>query len=538
MSKSKAKDLQTKENKLSVLRVFEELLKEKRMLPSRSEMIRAGVSRDRIRGAFGNMEGLKQAAKKWKPSLFKNIIDGSIFNSEMIEDIKSKIGDFSKLVITTAVAGARVHEGFLSSLKLYCKKNKAMLLILPCADPASSPGMELDGVLAGEHIVFDDIALNDNVFISAIKLSAKQINPLTGLSYLAQAQGSFIYASPKQFLEYESVGNSKIPRALMTTGAVTVPNYETDIYMAERTAYIAKKHHKLGAVIVEIDNDREFHFTQVQAEYGSGFFIDRGIYYKGSEKKTEKVRPAAIVPGDWHCGATNSMVREVTFQMIKDLKPKKFIAHDFFNGLSINRHESFNKIKKAIRFENNELGLQEELKITADEINKISSMVDELVIVKSNHDQFLDRYLSDGMYLTDQQNFRIAHELVGAVMDGKDALRFGVEKFGIKKPNSIKWLGINEDYFIADIQHGVHGHLGRNGHRNPSNRALERAYGAITAGHSHTPGILRDVFRVGTSTDLREGYNDGASTWMHTHCLVYDNGSRQLINIFNGKYRG
>ena len=75
------------------------------------------------------------------------------------------------------------------------------------------------------------------------------------------------------------------------------------------------------------------------------------------------------------------------------------------------------------------------------------------------------------------------------------------------------------------------------GQRNPGNSSLEIAYGAITAGHSHTAGILRDVFRVGTSTNMRLGYNNGASSWTHTNSSTYKNGSRQLINLIEKKWK-
>ena len=113
--------------------------------------------------------------------------------------------------------GCPVHQGFLDSIRTYCDKKDAMLLVLPAADPASAGDWNLDKELGIQSIVFGDIKLNSNLFICSIKLSAKQIDPTTGLSRIGQRNGSFIYASPKQRLKFMPVSNIKYPHAEMTT---------------------------------------------------------------------------------------------------------------------------------------------------------------------------------------------------------------------------------------------------------------------------------------------------------------------------------
>src|SRR5690606_26016423 len=98
-----------------------------------------------------------------------------------------------------------------------------------CSDPAHTKehkySFSLSHKLPANAVVFRDVALNSNIFLSTIKLSAKQINPLTGLKRLTK-HGTCILASPKQMLEHVAVSNKKtIPRALMTTGAITKSDY-------------------------------------------------------------------------------------------------------------------------------------------------------------------------------------------------------------------------------------------------------------------------------------------------------------------------
>ena len=102
--------------------------------------------------------------------------------------------------------------------------------------------------------------------------------------------------------------------------------------------------------------------------------------------------------------------------------------------------------------------------------------------------------------------------------------------------DKVKWLSIDDDYRVEGIQCGAHGHLGANGSRG-SLEAMETAYGNSVSGHSHTPQILRGAWCVGTSSLLKLEYNRGASSWLHSSCLIYPGGARQLINCIDGKWK-
>jgi hypothetical protein len=95
----------------------------------------------------------------------------------------------------------------------------------------------------------------------------------------------------------------------------------------------------------------------------------------------------------------------------------------------------------------------------------------------------------------------------------------------------------DESFVVGGIENGIHGHLGANGSRSPGLQGIEKAYGTANVGHTHAAGILRGVFRVGTTSFLKVSYNKGASSWTQTHLIQHPNGSRQLINCINGKWR-
>jgi hypothetical protein len=482
-----------------------------------------------VRHYYGSITNLNKVAREQYPDKFKDIL---------IENIKPKsensLKKYKKFVIATVVLGCEPHMGFYKSIQNYCKKNKAKLLLMISADPASNAGWCIDRKLQDEFIVEDDLKLNSNLFCSKIKLSAKHIEPTTGLDRIGQRNGSFIYASPKQRLKLVATGSNKLPHAIMTTGTITKPNYTTKSFISERTAYIANNDHTIGAIIVEIEDDTVFHYRQIQSDL-KGDFIDLGVRY--TPKGHKKAKTEAIVYGDWHSQETDPIVKKTWFELSKELKPKHIILHDLYSGISINYHERNDIIKRSNRAALGQLSIAREIELMNKDLDEISNLCSKsVIVVKSNHDMFLEKYLRSGTYINDPINHRISLELAIQLLDGKDPLKYISEKTGLKNPNKIEWLSRNQDYFIKKIQVGSHGDLGANGSRG-SIKTAEKAYNNCITGHTHSPQILRGAWCVGTSTFLQLGYNEGHSSWFHTSCALYENGQRQLINSIGGKWR-
>jgi hypothetical protein len=498
-------------------------------------------TKDMLKHHFGSMFNIDNEARTRYPKCFLDVYIEEIMTDSNLDKLRNIIRNNNKFVITTAVTGCELDLDMYKSVKGYCTKNNAALLILIASDPASNLDKKslgrVDKRLTNEAIVLEDSDLNSNIFLSTIKLSAKHIDPITGLGRIGQREGSFVYASPKQRLKSSPVSNTKLPHFLMTTGAITVPDYTSANYMSNRTAYIAHHDHVMGGVIVEIGNADEYHFRQFQCD-NKGRFIDLGVEYDGA--KTKKVRPEAFVLGDWHSGSTCPMAKSVWEDVCSEIKPKRLIMHDLFDGRSINHHEAQNIDSKAKRAESGHLNLQQELRLVARDLEYLTSLCDEVVVVKSNHDEFLDRFLQKGDFKNDPYNYKIFLELaLHYVNTSEDPLKYGVEslaKLDVKCIDKIKWLKRDQDLRIADIQLGAHGDKGANGARGGL-QSMEFAYGNSVTGHSHSPEILRGAWQVGTSSHLKLGYNIGPSSWLNSSCLVYPNGQRQLINAINGKYK-
>jgi LmbE family N-acetylglucosaminyl deacetylase len=527
--------------KMEILQAYVSIVTDSNMFPTRSDLANVGITRDKIRHHFVNLSGLRKAAKEALPEAFAGIIKEEDFTSkraraELAKDLKTK----KTFIITTAINGQWAHSKFLEGLDTLAKNYDAKILLLPCHDPAHNLDNEIewhfDNLLKDYTFVFDDITLNSNLHIGQMGVNAKQINPTTGLSRICQGMGSFIFASPKQSLEYDPVSNVKYPHARMTTGACTLGNYSSARGNSIRSSKIASHDHVVGALIVEIENDQLYHFRQIQADEEGGF-CELGKYYLG-RAKPKKVIPK-LVMGDYHAGEHDETAIKAWEEIIDKLQVDEVFFHDLFNGKSINHHEEHNIVLRARHAAQGLLSLESELAVTGKQVDRILShkSVKKGIVVKSNHDDFLDRWLNEGKFKYDPLNFKAGCLLAGLAVDGTDPLEQGLKNYGrIKNTKKLLLLNRDQDYKIAGIELGAHGDKGPNGSRG-SKASLERAYGSCVIGHSHTPGILRGVFQVGTSSLFDLGYNKGPSSWMHCSCLVYPNGNRQLINSIEGKWR-
>jgi hypothetical protein len=507
--------------------------------PTQPELSDAGHTAATVKHYFSSLTRLDRIARDTFPEKFFDVNIEDVLGDELTDRLYKTVRKHKKFVITTAVTGCAVDDLFLSSLKNYCDREDAGLLVLIASDPAHNRDRggygTIDNKVSREAMVVEDIHLNSNFFVSTIKLSAKQINPTTGLSDVGSRSGSFVFASPKQFLECGSTSGEKLPHVMMTTGAVTVPNYKTELYMSERTAYIANKHHVMGAVLVTIHDKERFSFTQIQAMNSDGSFVHLGQRYHADGEVSED-RPEVLVMGDWHSGSTCPMVKKCTKEIVEYTGAKKIAVHDGLDAISINHHEEHNAIIKARRFMSGAPSLQEEIEGYAKDLKWLAGMVEQVVIVKSNHDEFLsNNYLRYAKYAQDPQNHYYSLDLAKVLMEGKDPLKYAIEQTDPLAPEfeRLRWLQRDEDFIVGGVQLGAHGDIGPSGTRGTL-EGMRRSYGNSVTGHSHTPGIRHGARSVGTSTVLRLGYNRGPGSWLNTHALVYSDGSVQLVNMIEG----
>jgi hypothetical protein len=524
-----------------ILEAFAATVVERKYVPIQSEFSTvSGFSAEQVKRYYGSFTDLEKVARGKYPKIFKPLIDETNFSNEAFKALREEIANHRRFVITTAVTGCEPHEDGLAALQSYCKKNKAKLLILPCSDPAKSKdrkyAFSLSHKLPNESVVFRDVPLNSNIFLSTIKLTAKQIQPLTGLKRLTN-HGSCVLASPKQMLEHVASSNKKgLPRALMTTGAITKSDYRTEMYMSERTAYLADEDHTLGALIVEIKDSKTFFSRRVEIDPKTGSFTDINKKYT-ADGKVESVRAELVQQPDWHVLSTDPSFKKATKEVVTAVRPKFMTLEDFFDGITINPHEKHDIVSRATKALKGELALSRELKACQAEIDDLSSWdVEQLVFKYGNHEDFLARWIKGAEYKDDPVNHYEGVCLAKAMLEGEMPFEHAMRvRYPVKRQDKIKFLRINDSFKVNGIENAVHGHLGAGGKRNPGMIGLE-AYGPCNTGHNHSGAILRKVCRVGTATHMQLSYNDGASAWTQTLLIQHLDRSRQLITVINGEW--
>lgn len=519
-----------------IVQTYLQITKQTGTRPTYTDFLPHDVTRGVIRSQFGSITLLHQYMDVNHPD---DLTDLFTTLDEVFSEHRSAENSTKKIyVITTAVADCSPHSGFLDALDTYSKTLDAQIVIMPCESITNS----FENKTAVFASIFNDpkymfvskdTPLNNNISLCSIQVSAKQIRPITGLSRIGNREGSFVFASTKQFLEFVPSGNKRGSNySIMTTGACTFPQYYTETFVSKRLSYLAERDHTIGAIIVEIQDDNIFHFRQIQADE-DGSFIDLGIQYN-PDGSTNYVR-SHLIFGDLHGIQVDDTALKPILELASAVGIDTIFLHDVFDGFSVNHHES-TIAGRSIRTMAGLHELDRELVETHSLIKHIDQQLKprEVVIVKSNHDEFLTRYLQDGRYVSDPINHYISLKIATALFENEDVLKRGFEVSGCETSPHWTFLDRSSSYKIGGVECGSHGDLGMNGAK-PSLATLEKTYGNCVVGHAHTAAIHRGVFRVGTMSKLDLGYNRGPTSWTQTCCLVYDNGQRQLINVIGGK---
>jgi hypothetical protein len=473
-----------------------------------------------------------------------------------------------KYVITAAQYNTPVNGRFLRSLQGYCDYNSAELLVMPMNIQRGlippSVNRELNVMVKKYDARLPpgrERKLNDSIRLKAWPINPQQIRPTTGLARLTQMDSSTIVGSPKQFMDVVANSNHNLPKVLLTTGAVTIPWYKDN-----RVGMIARDDHVYGAIVVDVKDDQSYQFRHLSA-LSNGKFHDLGVFYDGNRvvgvgdeiKEGLVNRPEAIVFGDIHVGDTDPVVWAENLRMLELYKPERVVLHDFFNGHSVNHHEKGRIANLAKNHRMHGLNLEKELRLCYNQLEELvmAAPESEIVMVPSNHNEFLDRYLQESRYRDDPQNALLSDFLAADLKYGRNPFKEGMKRVmasdslsringhpdfesKIEMPENVLFLERDEDYKVRGWQLGSHGDKGPNGARAFSPPARERSYGKSVTAHSHSPRLFRNTYIVGTSTRLDLDYAVGPSSWMHTHAMLYVYGRKeakvQLVNVMNGSH--
>lgn len=464
---------------------------------------------------------------------------------------KRELGPVKRYIITAAQNSTPVHRRFLASLLQAKRHLKAELLIVPFRykNPTSvfsEKQKEADAHFSKhvrKYLWNQRLKLNPNlVLLADIKTQPTAVEPLSGFEAITGGE-SGILAHTKLQMRTIATPSHKFPKILTTTGACTLPNY-TD----SRAGKLGEFHHTLGAVLVEIQG-KTFHLRHLNANKSTGSFTDIATTYSHlGHRRAERAH--ALVMGDTHVDYIDPDIERATFGLegiVRATNPRTLVFHDLLDAYAVNPHHRDNPF---IAVAKGEAGLND---IKAEIKRAVSFVLDRLdgdreaVVVGSNHDEFVARYMKAQDWRTDPSNAKFYLKTALHLVEN-----LSIDKHGFHMPNpfafwfeefapgisasKVKVLGADESFTRGGIELGMHGDRGPNGARG-SAKNLRRIGVKSVIGHSHTPGIEEGCYQVGTSTSLRLEYNTGPSGWLNTHCIVHADGKRQLITIINGTWR-
>jgi hypothetical protein len=503
------------------------------------------------------------------PSVMKRQ-DGSTVRKGPAPKFKRPL-DSKIFVVTSAQNATPLHEGFWKSLLQYCEFRGAELMVIPIRyknatsrwtasqanaewwlDKPSIPRDPLNFPDETEAAYYARVypnrkylwnvrkELNKNISVLGdIKVQPTAVSPLTGFEGLTHGE-SAILGHTKLQLRVIATPQGKYPKILTTTGACTVKNY-TDT----RAGKLGEFHHTLGAAVVEVDGP-SFHLRQINASK-DGSFYDLNYLYDGSTPKPVRYESVpGLVMGDTHVEGIDPAVEKATFQdIIPFFQPKKLFWHDLEDGGSVNHWEQKNPFVTGARHFSKAGSAEEEFYSALNFVVDRTPNDVESYIVASNHNDWLHRWILDRDWKTLSPRDRgfylkVASKLYeqSKLLTGDDAERLNAFIMLAKEYciNNVKVLDYEQSHLVEGIECGMHGHYGPNGSRG-SARNMRRIGVKSIIGHSHVPAIEEGCYQVGTSTKLTRGYTHGPSSWLNTHCVIYPNGKRTLINIIDGKWR-
>jgi len=490
---------------------------------------------------FGNSS---RTVRKWCEKL--GLTKPSEQTSPQYEDAKkNKIGKSCKrFLITWCQSNSDINEKMLDNMETYANEIKGKIIIIPGKYSFNLFEVKSEGHTWHSRTVKylnatrTDIC-NTLTYCGDVKILPTAKFPLSGMNSLS-GTNSAIYGSPKIHFEAHPVLYGDDSKILLTTGSLSKQNYSDS-----KSGQHGEHYHQYGFIIVELQDDDIFHIRQVEVNKDGSF--DDLFYHVEDGNITKNKEIEGIVLGDFHYATINHEALNTTFNLMNKLKPKHVVIHDLFDGQSVNPHNLRDPFYQAKLEYEGKNDLKKEIDEMIDGLEPFTKF-ENVVIVKSNHDLFLERFLKeDWRKMPTLKNSLEYMELSARILKTyKNGEKFkGVIPMLVKdKYPKFHTLGYNEPYYIKHFAVFAHGEKGPNGSRGggaknwskfASGTDGHKERGIITA-HTHTPSRYGNSICVGNLLKQQDYTEGSPSSWIHSNCIIFKSGKAQHINIIKNKY--
>ncbi len=460
-----------------------------------------------------------------------------------------------RYVITSAHNNTPIHEGFFNSLLAYCKAKNAQLCVIPLL--YRNPSLFVSAQQAVEwpdqiipYSLHNDIEINDNWMIAGrLHIQATAARPLQGMQGYSKNRSAIIgHARIAWETRPTPPGSPAICQ--ITTGSISLPQYSDT-----KLGQLSEFHHAQGALLIETDGERTF-VRHLRPGGWDGAFYDFDDYYSPTNHAFNLSSLGAssidaVVFGDLH--QWFSPEQNLILDFCRRYKPLQTFLHDPIDAFSISPHHEHDPLMRAAKSSLGLNNLEAEVKSLIKFHEDLAKALDkgEIVYVASNHTDQIMRWMKGRNWQQMDKNTSIHRFILNQYMDAMEntqqaemyvrtgelpsVLELLMRKYGATLENT-RFPSINDSIQVHGVECGQHGHIGTNGTKGTP-ASFRNAQTKITIGHMHTPGIYDGVHVVGTSSALKMNYNNGLSSWMNVHEMIYSNGKRVLFNTVNGQYR-
>lgn len=452
-------------------------------------------ARRRIRKMLGSSGNLEE---KRETELYKLYMDACSKSTHYEEAQKKELKKSKVYLITSALNNTPVHMPFWNNLLKYAEFLGAEIHVvaLRYKNPTSVFSDRKEDVWVKEVLPYLDAKRHElfpgTILMSDVKISPTAVLPLSGLNGFSGDE-SCIFGHPRVHLQSQPVLKGCNPKMMLTTGVCTLPNY-TDSKAGKKGEF----HHTYGFTVATEDG---LHYVTAK---DNGDFIDYRIMVT-SEGIYASPPVEALVLGDIHHAKLSEDALVRIEDRITTLKPKRVVLHDVFDGESINPHDDKDPVKKVKRYESGRADLSYELDEALSFLSWMKGLCDNIMVVPSNHDSFLDRYMANMDWRKDIPNAIKYAELLPIALKEDGVFRHLIQQIGIYAPS------VNDSIKVHGVELNTHGDRGANGTRGSSVQFKNMSFKMIKA-HDHTPSRLDGCSSVGCQ-DLDHGYNEGLSSW-------------------------
>ncbi len=468
---------------------------------------------------------------------------GQLEQTDIVTEPLPKTG-CKRYLLTCAQNSTKAHDGFWRNLVAFAEHVEADIKVSAFSynknalntkneKPEGGSKVDVGDWYAPEvrpYVTNDLISLAPTLaFCANLQILPTAVNPVSGLQdYTGEA--SSVIPHVKVRMEPVPTSRDKPTKHLYTTGTCTLKNY-----IQQKAGQKAEFHHVFGALLVEVLPDGRWFARQITADK-NGDFDDAGTQVSMRKGKAEALESVKVIQwGDIHVANIDTTVAATCWGkggILDTLKPSYQIFHDLVDGESHNPHELKNHHRQYQLHKGGHNSISDEYAEARDFLDSEAHRDwCESIVIWSNHDEFLRRYLASTDYRRDHVNATfilwLEHEAYKAMDEGREPDIFAR---ALESATAKVYSDDHDSLVIAGINWTHHGHVGANGSR--GSVAQFAKYGAKTAtGHSHGAWVISGATSAGTCSKLNLGYNKGFSSWSHTQTVAFESGKRQQITI-------